>query len=222
LKAFETPVRKLHTSKQGRLPATQVNTRTDNEASDFGSTFVKKYCYCLRSEYGEMVACDNTRCERIWFHLAHTDLQELPSEEENWLCTLCRGWAAELDTDDDCWRCPKCGCEILDDDANYDEGKCPKRAPKACDMCKLEPGAPWQQSEYDSEISDSEEGGDESESDSDDETDSDDVEHDVDPEHAEMDYDEAESCGTGSEDGDEDNESMADDDETSACSTHLG
>ncbi|KAK5677118.1 hypothetical protein LTS10_010307 [Elasticomyces elasticus] len=49
-----------------------------------------KYCYCNRGSYGEMVACDNDQCEREWFHIGCTELQEAPGEDEGWWCDGCR------------------------------------------------------------------------------------------------------------------------------------
>ncbi|KAK5113846.1 hypothetical protein LTR62_003230 [Meristemomyces frigidus] len=49
-----------------------------------------KYCYCDRGSYGEMVACDNPKCLREWFHLGCTELREAPEEEVKWFCRDCR------------------------------------------------------------------------------------------------------------------------------------
>jgi hypothetical protein len=49
-----------------------------------------RYCYCLRGSYGDMVGCDNPKCEREWFHLGCTDLGKMLEEEDHWLCTLCQ------------------------------------------------------------------------------------------------------------------------------------
>jgi RNA recognition motif-containing protein len=49
-----------------------------------------KYCYCLRGSYGDMVGCDNPKCEREWFHLGCTDLGKMLEEEDHWLCTFCQ------------------------------------------------------------------------------------------------------------------------------------
>lgn len=49
-----------------------------------------KYCYCDRGSYGEMVACDNEKCPREWFHLGCTGLREAPGERESWYCRVCR------------------------------------------------------------------------------------------------------------------------------------
>lgn len=37
-----------------------------------------KYCYCSRPSFGEMVMCDNTFCEREWFHLECIEEKKLP------------------------------------------------------------------------------------------------------------------------------------------------
>jgi len=229
---LEQAVHGHQTPAHDDFPTEQVKTRegsavptTSNRAS---LDLIERYCYCLGEEYGDMVACDNSECERTWFHVEHTNLQTLPDEEQSWFCTLCRGWEAELDTKDDCWRCPKCGYEILDEDEDYDEGTCPKRAPRACDMCRLEQGTPWQPDDFDSASEDSEEDEDESDDESDDEADDDDIEHDVDPEDDEMDYDDAKGLNEGAEnvEGNEDGEDDDDDDEDdsigddkSSCST---
>ena len=49
-----------------------------------------KYCYCNRGSYGEMVACDNAKCAREWFHLQCTGLEEAPGGDEEWFCDVCR------------------------------------------------------------------------------------------------------------------------------------
>lgn len=63
---------------------------TDDEDPDPDDPSEPKYCYCLRGSYGDMVGCDNPKCEREWFHLGCTDLEIMPGEEESWFCTLCR------------------------------------------------------------------------------------------------------------------------------------
>jgi len=62
----------------------------DEEDPDPDDPLEPKYCYCLRGSYGDMVGCDNPKCEREWFHLGCTDLEIMPGEEESWFCTLCR------------------------------------------------------------------------------------------------------------------------------------
>lgn len=63
---------------------------SDEEDPDPDDPSEPKYCYCLRGSYGDMVGCDNPKCEREWFHLGCTDLEIMPGEEESWFCTLCR------------------------------------------------------------------------------------------------------------------------------------
>ena len=46
-----------------------------------------KYCYCNRPSFGEMVMCDNTFCEREWFHLECIEEKKLP---DHWFCRHCR------------------------------------------------------------------------------------------------------------------------------------
>jgi hypothetical protein len=47
-----------------------------------------RYCYCSRPSYGEMVMCENTYCEREWFHVECIEEKKLP---EKWYCKHCRG-----------------------------------------------------------------------------------------------------------------------------------
>ncbi|KAK0840899.1 hypothetical protein LTR03_010243 [Friedmanniomyces endolithicus] len=49
-----------------------------------------KYCYCDRGSFGEMVACDNERCAKEWFHIECTELSEAPGDAEQWFCRDCR------------------------------------------------------------------------------------------------------------------------------------
>lgn len=63
---------------------------SDEEDPDPDDPLEPKYCYCLRGSYGDMVGCDNPKCEREWFHLGCTDLAYMPGEDESWFCTLCR------------------------------------------------------------------------------------------------------------------------------------
>ena len=196
-----------------------------------------------------MVACDNPACEREWFHLCHTNLLCLPSEDESWACTRCRGW--EPVCDEDCWRCPKCLWEIADEDEDNDEELPSKYAPSGCENCGLERGDKWQGSEYGDEGSESGGGGSESGSGEDDgegESDDDEVEddgiwivHDAVFEDAEMTYEnhvdsdgytkddwrdwdddlefDSDAISDGQTENDEDNESVADEGSSSSSSS---
>ncbi|KAJ4471473.1 hypothetical protein J3R30DRAFT_3525578 [Lentinula aciculospora] len=48
----------------------------------------KLYCFCQRSSYGDMIACDNEgKCPYEWFHLSCVGLSKpLP---EKWYCSVC-------------------------------------------------------------------------------------------------------------------------------------
>ena len=46
-----------------------------------------QYCYCGRSSFGEMVACENPYCEREWFHTTCLEEKTLP---EKWYCGDCQ------------------------------------------------------------------------------------------------------------------------------------
>ncbi|KZP28917.1 hypothetical protein FIBSPDRAFT_816776 [Athelia psychrophila] len=48
----------------------------------------KTYCFCDGISYGEMIACDETDCEREWFHLACIGLTVPP--EGAWFCETCK------------------------------------------------------------------------------------------------------------------------------------
>lgn len=43
------------------------------------------FCYCRRTSFGKMVACDNKKCETEWFHIDCLGLREVP--EGSWYCS---------------------------------------------------------------------------------------------------------------------------------------
>ncbi|VDM15568.1 unnamed protein product [Hydatigera taeniaeformis] len=47
------------------------------------------YCLCKKLSYGDMIACDNPRCEIEWFHFACVDIKTQP--KGRWYCPRCRG-----------------------------------------------------------------------------------------------------------------------------------
>ncbi|KAJ7929386.1 hypothetical protein B0H13DRAFT_2652523 [Mycena leptocephala] len=49
----------------------------------------KRYCYCDQVSFGEMIACDDPRCEREWFHLSCTNLPAAPEGRKKWFCDDC-------------------------------------------------------------------------------------------------------------------------------------
>lgn len=46
-----------------------------------------QYCICERVSFGDMVACDNPKCEIQWFHWECVGLTQEPKGE--WLCPIC-------------------------------------------------------------------------------------------------------------------------------------
>ncbi|KAF9514543.1 hypothetical protein BS47DRAFT_1243883, partial [Hydnum rufescens UP504] len=48
----------------------------------------RKYCYCDRTSFGEMIACDDNSCEREWFHLSCIALVAPP--KGSWYCDTCQ------------------------------------------------------------------------------------------------------------------------------------
>lgn len=45
------------------------------------------YCICQKPSFGNMVACDNDKCELEWFHWECVGLQSEP--RGRWLCPIC-------------------------------------------------------------------------------------------------------------------------------------
>ncbi|KAF9654098.1 hypothetical protein BDM02DRAFT_3152571 [Thelephora ganbajun] len=48
----------------------------------------RKYCFCDRVSYGEMIGCDDPNCEREWFHLPCLGLTTPP--QGTWYCEPCK------------------------------------------------------------------------------------------------------------------------------------
>ena len=46
-----------------------------------------KYCLCNRVSFGNMVACDNTKCRIEWFHFKCVGLTKTPKNK--WYCPDC-------------------------------------------------------------------------------------------------------------------------------------
>lgn len=52
------------------------------------------YCLCKKLSYGDMIACDNPRCEIEWFHFACVDIKSQP--KGRWYCPRCRGESSKV------------------------------------------------------------------------------------------------------------------------------
>ena len=50
----------------------------------------RKYCFCQRVSFGEMVGCENDKCPYEWFHLGCVGLKEAPKDQDVWYCPECR------------------------------------------------------------------------------------------------------------------------------------
>ena len=49
----------------------------------------KVYCYCQKSESGQMIGCDNPHCIYEWFHFECLQLKA-PPKKKSWYCPECR------------------------------------------------------------------------------------------------------------------------------------
>ncbi|RAQ45278.1 hypothetical protein AFGD_010595 [Aspergillus flavus] len=49
-----------------------------------------RYCLCGDVSFGTMICCENTDCDREWFHLDCVGLSEVPSRTAKWYCPECR------------------------------------------------------------------------------------------------------------------------------------
>ena len=46
------------------------------------------YCFCQRSAYGQMIACDNPSCPYEWFHFSCVAITDEP--DGDWFCSHCK------------------------------------------------------------------------------------------------------------------------------------
>ncbi|KAJ8515420.1 hypothetical protein ONZ45_g7148 [Pleurotus djamor] len=53
-----------------------------------GETDDKRYCICNGVSYGDMIGCDDTSCDKQWFHLACVGLSKAP--DGSWHCDDCK------------------------------------------------------------------------------------------------------------------------------------
>ena len=47
----------------------------------------ERYCICKDVSYGDMIACDNSRCATQWFHFVCVGLNSAPKGK--WFCPMC-------------------------------------------------------------------------------------------------------------------------------------
>ena len=46
------------------------------------------YCTCRNIAHGDMISCDNEKCNIEWFHFACVGLTKLPKGD--WFCKVCK------------------------------------------------------------------------------------------------------------------------------------
>ena len=46
------------------------------------------YCVCKRVSFGQMIACDDPKCQYSWFHMGCVGLTSVPSGK--WICPSCQ------------------------------------------------------------------------------------------------------------------------------------
>ena len=72
----------LTTTSISDVPSTSASNFMDISATvcmeKTDGTDGTRYCYCQEGEYGEMVACDNSKCPYQWFHLEYLNLLKPP------------------------------------------------------------------------------------------------------------------------------------------------
>ncbi|VUZ47552.1 unnamed protein product, partial [Hymenolepis diminuta] len=86
----ENESRKHQASRSGSSPVR--NRRQRDNGSD--GTGERIYCLCKSYSYGDMIACDNSRCKIEWFHFACVDVKIQPKGK--WYCPKCRGETSKV------------------------------------------------------------------------------------------------------------------------------
>ena len=84
VEAMLTPSRTRRSN--GKPKSSSASRKRKREASydDPTNPFEPTYCMCERVSFGEMIACDNDRCAREWFHLECVGLNAAPTGK--WYC----------------------------------------------------------------------------------------------------------------------------------------
>ncbi|VDN99536.1 unnamed protein product [Rodentolepis nana] len=86
----ENENRKCPVSRSGSSPVRNRRQR-DNGGDGNGERI---YCLCKSYSYGDMIACDNSRCKIEWFHFACVDVKVQPKGK--WYCPKCRGETSKI------------------------------------------------------------------------------------------------------------------------------
>jgi hypothetical protein len=86
------------TNAENNRRLSKVADPSDNDSADDdndgGDDDNQRYCICGGVSYGDMIACDNDKCEKQWFHMACIGLKKAPGGQ--WYCEDCKakGFAA--------------------------------------------------------------------------------------------------------------------------------
>ncbi|EME89233.1 uncharacterized protein MYCFIDRAFT_76586 [Pseudocercospora fijiensis CIRAD86] len=83
-------------AKERKMPkdnrgANQVHDAKPNEQEMYDADAEDDeplYCYCNKPEGGRMLACDDERCKKQWFHFECVGIEEAPKEKK-WYCEGC-------------------------------------------------------------------------------------------------------------------------------------
>ncbi|VDL78117.1 unnamed protein product [Nippostrongylus brasiliensis] len=91
-RATQTPTTSTPAEKKTKKE-NGVKKRTSNRLSKTPRMKTKEedeptYCFCSRISFGEMIGCDNDKCEIEWFHFECIGLTTKPKGK--WFCPNCR------------------------------------------------------------------------------------------------------------------------------------
>ncbi|KAE9418847.1 hypothetical protein Angca_009257 [Angiostrongylus cantonensis] len=91
-RSTQTPSSTIQVEKKSKKE-NGVKKRTSNRLSKTPRAKAKEedeptYCFCSRISFGEMIGCDNDKCEIEWFHFECIGLTTKPKGK--WFCPNCR------------------------------------------------------------------------------------------------------------------------------------
>ncbi|KXT11826.1 hypothetical protein AC579_6072 [Pseudocercospora musae] len=75
-------------ANQGHDQKLNEQEMNDTDAEDDDGNGAPLYCYCNKPEGGRMLACDDKRCKKQWFHFECVGIEEAPKEKK-WYCDDC-------------------------------------------------------------------------------------------------------------------------------------
>ena len=79
---------KWYTKPPVQKNSSECITSSHNEVTDYaGESSEECWCYCRGEDIGEMILCDNERCEIKWFHTSCLRITKIP--KGSWFCPDC-------------------------------------------------------------------------------------------------------------------------------------